>query len=161
MGSDDRLELLETRNELLDVISGYAQGFDNHDPELLRKVFHADAVLDLGDAFGSYRGIDAILDVAQTFWTNSPHMHHWMANPLFQIDLAAGTASATTALDCLCTYVETGTAHIGGNYRDRYVRGDDGAWQIVERIFDLQFVTPMPDWKPTMGTEAAATAGAA
>lgn len=155
-----RLELLETRNELLDLISGYAQGFDNHDPELLRTIFTADAVLDLGDAFGCYRGIEAILAAADGFWTGAPHMHHWMANPLLEIDLDAGTASATTALDCLSTFVATGTSHIGGNYRDRYVRVD-GRWRIAQRILDVQFVTPMPEWKPAQGTEAAAPAGAA
>lgn len=158
MVNEERLELLETRNELLDLISGYAQGFDNHDAELLRKVFHPDAVLDLGEAFGCYRGIDAIVAAADGFWLGAPHMHHWMANPLFEIDLGAGTASATSALDCMSTFVETGTAHIGGNYHDRYGRLDDGRWVIVERTFDLQFVTPMPDWKPAQGTEAAVPA---
>jgi len=153
MDTDVRLELLETRNELLDLISGYAQGFDNHDPELLRSVFHEDAILDLGDAFGCYRGIDEILAAADGFWVGAPHMHHWMANPLFAIDLNAGTATGTSALDCMSTFVETGPAHIGGNYRDRYVRVD-GRWVILERTFDLQFVTPMPDWKPAQGTEA-------
>ena len=152
MDTDTRLELLETRNALVDLISGYAHGFDLHDAELLRTVFHEDALLDLGP-FGSYRGADEIRGAAEQFWAAAPHMHHWMANPLLEIDLERGVASATTALDCLCTYVETGTAHIGGRYRDRFARVD-GRWVIVERVFDLAFVTPMPDWKPEQGSEA-------
>lgn len=159
MDLETRIELLETRNALLDLISGYAQGFDNHDPALLRKIFHEDARFDL-DVFGNYQGIDAIVGAANTFWEASPHMHHWMANPLLEIDLDAGRASASTALDCLCTYVESGTAHIGGQYRDIFTR-IDGRWWIAERVFELQFMTPMPDWKPAQGTEAdMATAGA-
>jgi hypothetical protein len=157
MDIETRLELLETRNALLDLISGYAQGFDNHDRELLRAVFHRDAVLDLGEIWGRYEGIDDILAAAEAFWAGAPHMHHWMANPLIEIDLGAGTASASTALDCLSTFVETGTAHIGGRYSDRY-RRVDGRWWIAERVFEPQFVTPMPEWKPTQGTEAGAQA---
>lgn len=160
METDTRLELLETRNALLDLISGYAQAFDNHDPSLLRKIFHEDAILDLGEVYGRYEGIAAILAAADQFWIGAPHMHHWMANPLLEIDLEAGTATASTALDCLSTFVESGTSHIGGRYRDTF-RRIDGRWWITVRLFDLQFATPMPDWKPTVGTEASlAGAGA-
>lgn len=158
MDIETRLELLETRNALLDLISGYAQGFDHHDPALLREVFHEDALLDL-DIFGRFQGIDAILGAADMFWTGAPHMHHWMANPLMEIDLESATATAVTSLDCLSTFIESGTSHIGGRYRDTF-RRVDGRWWMTERLFDLQFQTPMPDWKPAQGTEAD-TAGAA
>lgn len=152
MDIEERLELLETRNAVLDLISSYAQGFDNQNPELLRSTFHQTAVLDL-DVFGRYEGIEAIIGVAGQFWEASPYMHHWMANPLIEIDVASGSATSSTALDCLCTYLETGTAHIGGYYDDTF-RRIDGRWWITERKFVLQFMTPMPDWKPTQGTEA-------
>ncbi len=153
MDTDTRLELLEARNALLDLISGYAQGFDNHDAELLRSIWHEDAVLDLGEIFGCHRGLDAIMAAADQFWTGAPHMHHWMANPLAEIDLEAGTATASTALDCLSTFAGAGTSHIGGRYRDKFVRVD-GRWVISERTLDVQFVTPMPEWKPAQGSEA-------
>lgn len=159
MGIETRLELLETRNQLLDLISSYAHGFDHQNPDLLRATFHADAVLDL-DVFGRFEGIEAIVGAANMFWEAAPAMHHWMANPLFKIDLDAGTASASTSLDCLCTYVDTGTAHIGGGYDDTF-RRIDGRWWITQRDFDLQFVTPMPDWKPTQGSEAKLTGAGA
>ena len=110
MDTDTRLQLLETRNALLDLVSGYAQGFDNHDAELLRSIWHEDAVLDLGDLFGCYRGLDEIMGAAEQFWTGAPYMHHWMANPLVEIDLEGDTATASTALDCLCTYA--GVRHV-------------------------------------------------
>jgi hypothetical protein len=153
MDTDTRLDLLETREALLDLISGYAQGFDNRDPELLRSVFHEDAVLDLGPIFGCFSGLDEIMGAADQFWDGAPHMHHWMAIPLVEIDLEAGTATASTALDCLSTFTAAGTSAIGGRYRDRFVRVD-GRWVISERTLDVQFVTPMPDWKPAQGSEA-------
>ena len=100
------------------------------------------------------------MGAAEQFWTASPYMHHWTANPMVEIDLANGTGSATSALNCLCTYIETGTAHIGGNYRDRFVR-TEGRWLISERILDLAFFTPLPEWKPTQGSEAEVVKAAA
>jgi hypothetical protein len=150
-----RLDALEARNELLDLISGYAQGFDHHDATLLRSIWTEDAVLVLGP-WGRFEGVEEVMGAAAAFWSASPHMHHWMANPLLEVDLEAGTATASTSLDCYCTYLETGTFHIGGRYRDRFVR-EEGRWAIAERIFDLAFYTPLPDWKPEQGSEAEST----
>jgi hypothetical protein len=155
MDTAGRLELLETRSQLLDLISSYAQGFDDHEPELLRATFHDDAVLDLGDLFGRYEGLDAILDAADQFWIGAPNMHHWMANPLLEIDLEAGHATARTALNCLSTFTESGTSHIGGRYDDVF-RRIDGRWAISERTLIVQFVAPLPEWAAAQGTEAVA-----
>jgi hypothetical protein len=154
MDTETRLELLEARNDLQDLISRYAHGFDHQEAETLRSIWRDDAVLDLG-FFGRFVGIDEIMGAASQYWTAAPFMHHWMANPLYSIDLEAGTATAATELDCLCTYVDAGTSHIGGTYRDSFVR-EDGRWLIVERLFEIAFVTPMPDWKPAQGIEAEA-----
>jgi hypothetical protein len=148
-----RLELLETRNTLLDLISGYAQAFDNRDAVLLRSLWHEGAVLDLGGAFGRYVEIDGIMAAADQLWAQTPHMHHWMANPLLEIDLEAGTASAATSLDCFTTENTTGPSQIGGLYRDWFERRD-GRWAIVRRAFELHYLTPIANWTPLHGSEA-------
>jgi SnoaL-like domain len=147
-----RLELLETRNTLLDLVSSYAQAFDNHDPALLRSLWHEGAVLDLGGAFGRYTDIDGILAAADQLWAQTPHMHHWMANPLLEIDLDNGTATAATALDCFTTDNTTGPCQISGLYRDWFERRD-GRWGIVKRTFELHYLTPIVDWTPLHGSE--------
>src|SRR3954447_21872199 len=97
MDRETRLELLEARNDLLDLISRYGQGFDHQDAEMLRSIWREDAVLDL-DFFGRYTGIEEIMGAAAQFWAASPFMHHWMANPLVSVDIEAGTATAATEL---------------------------------------------------------------
>lgn len=157
MDTVTRLELIETRNTLHDLISSYAQGLDNRDPALLRVVFHDDALLDSG-IFGRCEGLEAILAAADGWWAGATSMHHWMANPLVQIDLEAGTATGLTALNCVSTFVEGGPAHVGGRYVDTFSQVG-GRWAISERVFDVQFVSPLPDWKAVQGTEAAASVG--
>jgi len=154
MDLENRLELLESRAALIAAQNSYAQAFDNRDPKLFRAAFHEDAVLDLGELWGTHKGIEAILGAANQFWAGARSMHHWMVNPLFEIDVAAGEGSGSVALDCVSTFVDTGTFHIGGRYEDRFrrIRGD---WKISERRFEVQFRTPVPDWAPELGTEVA------
>lgn len=153
-----RLELLEGRFALLDAYYRYAQAFDDREPELLRAVFHGDAILDLGDLWGSYEGIEAIIASAEASLAGASSMHHWMANPLIAIDVEAGVGSGSVSLDCVSTFVETGTAHVGGRYTDTF-RRDGEVWKISERRLEVQFVTPMPQWVAVEGTEAAARHG--
>jgi hypothetical protein len=148
----ERLDRLESRHAVERLIYEYAQAWDRHDIGMLEGIWHDGALLSLGDAIGHYQGIDAILEAAHQLWAQTPHMHHWMANPL--IDIAGDTATATTALDCFVTDNGTGPTQVGGLYRDRLERRN-GRWGFVERKFELHYWTPIANWKPTAGTEAA------
>jgi hypothetical protein len=158
MDLETRLELLEGRTALLDAYFRYAQAFDDRDPQLLRAVFHDDAVLNLGELWGTYNGIDAIVAAAGGFLEAASSMHHWMANPLINIDIEAGVGSGSVSLNCVSTFVETGTAHVGARYRDAF-RRDDGVWKISQRTMELQFLTPMPQWMAAEGSEAVVVHG--
>jgi hypothetical protein len=145
--------MLEARDALIDVQHMYAQAWDNRDPGLLRAAVHADAALYLGERLGWLEGIDAITAAAKLVWERAVGLHHWMANPVLDIDLEAGTATGTTALDCLASYLDTGTTHVAGHYLDEYTRVA-GVWKISKRSYEVHARTPMPDWTPTQGTEA-------
>jgi hypothetical protein len=147
----NRLDTLESRAAIDRLISQYAQAFDSRDEALLRGIWHHDARLSLGSAFGDVDGIEAIMDSAKTNWAQMPHMHHWMANVLIEID--GDRATARTAADILCTHVDMGPIQISGLYRDRFERRE-GRWAFVERVLDLHFVTPLANWKPVAGSEA-------
>ncbi|RON50026.1 hypothetical protein BK666_06325 [Pseudomonas frederiksbergensis] len=146
-----RIELLETRVALERLIAEYAHAFDGRDEHLLRTIWHEGALLDLGAAFGSYQGIAAIIESAHSNWASMPHMHHWMANAVLDID--GETATGRVAVDCLCTHVEMGQVQISGLYHDRFERRD-GRWAFTERRFELHFLTPLAGWKAVAGAEA-------
>jgi hypothetical protein len=146
-----RLDLIESRVAIERLIAEYAQAFDNHDAEMLRGIWHDDARLALGDAFGNFDGIEAILESAHKNWELMPHMHHWMANPIIDID--TDQAHGRAAVDCLCTHVELGPLQISGQYHDKFERRH-GRWAFIERSFDLHFMTPLKNWQPMAGREA-------
>ena len=146
-----RLDAVESRFAIERLIAEYAQAFDTHDETMLRGIWHEGARLSLGPAFGDFEGIDAIVESARRNWRLMPHMHHWMANPLIDID--GDGASVRVAVDCLVTHAEIGPAQISGLYHDRCERRD-GRWAFVERRFDLHYLTPLAGWTPVAGTEA-------
>jgi hypothetical protein len=148
-----RLDALESRTAIDRLISQYAHAFDGRDETLLQNLWHADARLDLGAAFGEFIGIDAIIGSAHQNWAAMPHMHHWMANVVIDVD--GDQASARSAADVLCTHNELGEIQISGVYYDRFERRA-GRWAFVDRRFELHFLTPLATWTPVAGSEATA-----
>ena len=90
-----RLDALESRAAIESLISAYANAFDRIDASLLGSIWHEESTLDL-PGFGQAGNRDEILAMAQNSWRQMPHMHHWMANPLIEIegDCAVGTVAA-------------------------------------------------------------------
>ena len=144
-----RLEALESRAAIESLISAYANAFDRLDPDLLRTIWHADAVLDL-PGFGAGAGPEGIVAMAHNSWRKMPHMHHWMANPLIRIE--GDVATATVAADCLFHDIEKGPVQVSGLYHDCFERRD-GQWLFTKRRFELHFLTPLENWKPIAGSE--------
>ncbi|MDT5084876.1 MAG: hypothetical protein QOJ61_1919 [Mycobacterium sp.] len=146
-----RLDALESRNTIADLVSKYAQSFDRHNREWLRSLWFEDSVLNLGPTFGDpFVGIDAIMAAAETLWAKTPRMHHWMANPLISITGDKGKSEA--ALDCFVIDSEDGPTQVGGLYTD-YVERRNGVWKIARREFDLHYWAPLPTWKAATGSD--------
>ncbi|MGE7989713.1 nuclear transport factor 2 family protein [Pseudomonas sp. NPDC089554] len=144
-----RLHALESRMAIETLISGYANAFDLMDSDLLQTLWHEDATLDL-PGFGAGANPGEILAMAQRNWKKMPHMHHWMANPLLHID--GDIATGTVAADCLFHDLTQGPVQVSGLYHDRF-ECRDGQWRFTSRRFELHFLTPLANWKPTAGPE--------
>lgn len=144
-----RLEALESRAAIESLISAYANAFDRIDASLLSAIWHEESTLDL-PGFGQAGNRDEILAMAQNSWRQMPHMHHWMANPLIQIE--GDSAVGTVAADCLFHDIEKGPVQVSGLYHDRFERRD-GKWAFLSRRFELHFLTPLKDWVPIAGDE--------
>jgi hypothetical protein len=147
---DERIDGLESRFAIERLIAEYAQAFDSRDERMLRGIWHDDAFLSLGETFGEFSGIDEILEAARRNWQQMPRMHHWMANSIVEIE--GDSALGRVAVDCLCTHVEMGPIQISGLYRDRFERRK-GRWAIIERRFQLHYLTPLTQWSPVAGSE--------
>ncbi|MGW6901560.1 nuclear transport factor 2 family protein [Streptomyces sp. NPDC054919] len=147
-----RLDKIESRIEIEELVSKYAQSFDRHDRDMLRGLWFEDSVLNLGPNFGEpFKGLDGIVAAAETLWAKTPKMHHWMANSIVVID--GDTARAETALDCFVIDSDDGPTQVGGLYTDHLERRQ-GVWKIKLREFDLHYWAPLSDWSAAAGTDA-------
>ncbi|WP_213938729.1 nuclear transport factor 2 family protein [Pseudomonas sp. dw_612] len=144
-----RLEHLESRLAIETLISAYANAFDVMNRDLLQQIWHVDSTLDL-PGFGAAGSRDDIMSMAEQSWRQMPHMHHWMANPLIQIE--GDSANGTVAANCLFHDVEQGPVQVSGLYHDRFERRD-GQWKFVSRRFELHYLTPLKEWVPILGSE--------
>ena len=147
---EKRLDRIESRLAIESLIWTYAQAYDRVDEALLESIWHVDATLDL-PAFGHGTGREGILAMARESWRKMPHMHHWMANPLIELD--GESATAVSQADCLFHDIEQGPVQAAGLYHDRFERRD-GEWRFTARRFELMFLVPLQNWKPTAGSQA-------
>jgi|SRR5213083_197956 len=145
-----RLDTLESRVAIERLINSYAQGFDSRDPALVRSLWFEDSKLLMG-AFGEYEGLEAIVQAADGFWGQIRHMHHWMANPIIDVD--GDKATSRAALDCFVIDNDDGPTQIGGLYTDTFERRN-GRWGIVVRRFELHYQTPLSGWESKQGTDS-------
>jgi hypothetical protein len=148
----DRLDALESRQAIDRLIAKYAQAFDNRDRGMLLEIWHSDAKLSLGASFGSFEGIESIMQSAEANWRQMPHMHHWMANAV--VDVRGDNATGIASVNCLCVDVVLGPVQISGVYHDTFERRE-GRWGFIDRRFDMHFLTPLEKWTPIAGSEFA------
>jgi hypothetical protein len=138
------LRHLADKEAIRDCVNRYARGLDRHDEEILRSVFHADAV----DNHGSVvLGRDAFVSWANEWHVNVSTRHmHGMTSHIS--DIEGDEAHAVTyVLFALCRK-DGKTVHLGGGrYVDRLARRE-GDWRIVLRRLVI-------DWRMNASAPAA------
>lgn len=125
----DALQRLMDKEAIRECVHRYARGLDRHDEEILRSVFHANAVDNHGDVV---LGRDAFVKWANE-WHENVSIRHFHAMSTHISDIEGNEAHAVTyVLFTLCRK-DGKTIHTGGGrYIDRLVR-TGGEWRVVLR----------------------------
>jgi hypothetical protein len=132
---EQKLQYMLDRLEIHDVIHRYARGLDRHDDDLLRSVFHEDAMDNHGPWVGPREAFVA--------WANGPCHGHTNAH-LHQITTHNCEIDGDVAhTESYCQWVhrlkDEETVWVGGGrYVDRLEKRD-GEWRIVVRRLVLDF----------------------
>lgn len=145
---EERLDAIESRIAIEQLISNYTHAFDRRDRTLLASLWHDDASFSLGEIGGPFHGPDGIVEGAETLWSANAVMHHWMANVVISVDGEHGTARS--AVDVMVANVDDGPTQVGGLYVDSRRRGE---WKFSTREFTADYWVPLTEWKPTLGIE--------
>jgi hypothetical protein len=112
---------------------------DHRDIERHRRIWHPDAVYDLG-TWGVYKGIDEIIACIEGYFRDLPEMHHWIVN--LAIDIDGDSATGITALNCMMTDRVVGPQMVSGTYYDEFERRS-GRWAFSSRRFVRDYAIPV------------------
>jgi uncharacterized protein (TIGR02246 family) len=126
----ERLEKLEARAAIGELMADYAHGCDEQDAERFMRIWHDDALYDLGGGFGSATGHEEIRAKLAEIWELSPETRHWITD--VTVDFAgADKATGNAHTLCFVNNAEGQELFCSAWYDNVYERRD-GAWRIAE-----------------------------
>jgi gamma-hexachlorocyclohexane dehydrochlorinase len=149
-----RIDELESRAALRDLVSDYCIGFDNHDWERFISIWHADAVWEIGPPFGTFNGHEgireAVNDVLYPAWRETHHLSSNLRLTFNDSDHAHGTCD----VDCMGATADDVVQMISATYTDDFERRD-GVWKIAKRNVVIHYFNPIPGAEMTAPADAA------
>jgi gamma-hexachlorocyclohexane dehydrochlorinase len=139
-----RIDELESRAALRDLVTDYCQGFDNHDWELFIGAWHEDAVWEIGPPFGTFEGHagirTAVMDVLYPAWRETHHLTSNLKLSFSDADHAHGVCD----VDCMGATADDIVQMISATYTDDFERRD-GVWKIARRQVKIHYFNPIPN----------------
>lgn len=139
-----RVDELESRAAIRDLVTDYCIGFDSHDWDRFIGIWHEDAVWEIGPPFGSFTGHkgiqDAVDNILYPVWRET---HHLTTNLRITFD-GPDKATGICDVDCMGANKEDVVQMVGATYKDDFERRD-GKWKIAIRRVTLHYFNPIPD----------------
>ena len=128
MTLEQRVQRLEDRAALEELVAAYCRGADTEDADLFSSVWHKDAIWDVGTHV--FHGRKEIMTAVARQWDAFPSMHHWTTNSRYFI--AGDRASADHDVAALTALGDASSVLSAGHYRDEFERRD-GNWKLTKR----------------------------
>lgn len=146
---DEKFQRLADRADIIDCLHRYARGMDRLDRDLVRSVYHEDAIDDHAGFVGT---VEEFLDWSFGYHSTQARHQHYVTNHNIELD---GEAHVESYFLFVATECDPGAPQkmFGGRYVDRFERRD-GRWAIAARVC-------LPEWRtelavgPSSGAEAA------
>jgi gamma-hexachlorocyclohexane dehydrochlorinase len=138
-----RVDQLESRAAIRDLVSDYCIGFDNHDWDRFISIWHSDAVWEIGPPFGTFYNHDgihkAVYQILYPFWRET---HHLTTNLRLTFE-GSDSAYGTCDVGCMGASKENVVLMVGATYADNFERRD-GIWKIARRRVTMHYFNPIP-----------------
>lgn len=138
-----RVDELESRAAIRDLVSDYCIGFDRHDWERFIAIWHEDATWAIGNPFGDYVGHEgirkAVFEVLYPAWRETHHLTTNLRIEFLDADHAIGTSD----VDCMGAAPDDLVQMVGATYTDRFERRG-GSWKIARRDVQIHYFNPLP-----------------
>ena len=138
-----RIDELESRAALRDLVTDYCLGFDNHDWDRFIGIWHPDAVWEIGPPFGTFTGHEgireAVYEILYPVWRETHHLTSNLRLSFSDPDHAYGVCN----VDCMGATTDDIVQMISATYTDDFERRD-GAWKIAKRHVVIHYFNPIP-----------------
>jgi SnoaL-like domain len=130
---EDRLDALESRVDIEELITRYNRGVDQRDGAIFKSIWHSDASWEPPDQ--KFKGSEAIVKgMLEVVGPHFPEIHHWTTNVLLTI--AGNKADGTSDVTCQGVDVEGRTFILAASFDDEFERRD-GRWGFVRRVVKI------------------------
>lgn len=143
-----RVDELESREAIRELVADYCLGFDNHDLERFISIWHEDAVWEIGPPFGTFKHQDgirkAVDKILHPVWRETHHLASNLRLTFTDKDHARGISD----VDCMGATKDDVVQMISASYRDDFERRN-GVWKIARRIVTIHYFNPIPGAKMT------------
>jgi 3-phenylpropionate/cinnamic acid dioxygenase small subunit len=138
-----RVDELESRAALRDLVTDYCRGFDTQDWDRFIAIWHEDAVWEIGPPFGTFEGHDgireAVFDILYPVWRET---HHLTSNLKLEFD-EPDRARGVCDVDCMGATRDDIVQMISATYIDDFERRDN-VWRIAKRKVIIHYFNPVP-----------------
>ena len=138
-----RIDELESRAALRDLVSDYCLGFDRHEWDRFMSIWHPDAVWEIGPPFGTFThhaGIrKAVEEVLYPVWRETHHLTSNLRLAFSDADHAHGICN----VDCMGATKDNVVQMISATYTDDFARRN-GVWKIAKRAVVIHYFNSIP-----------------
>jgi ketosteroid isomerase-like protein len=143
-----RIDRLESRIALRDLVTDYCQAFDGLDFDRFLGIWWEDCVWDIGAPFGRFDRHDGIRKAVQeVLWPVWRETHHLTSNLRLEFE-DDDNARGVCDVDCMGATRDDIVQMISATYRDHF-RRRDGEWRILRRDVTIHYFNPIPGARMT------------
>ena len=138
----ERIDRLESRFAMHDLVSDYCHGFDKRDFDRFLAIWWEDCVWNIGPPFGSFAGHEgihqAVKDILWPAWLKSTHCTTNLRVDFDGVDSARGVSD----VDCIGTTSDGQAQTVAATYTATFERRG-GLWKIARRDVTMHHFSPL------------------
>ncbi len=141
----NRVERLEYRNQISELISAYAIACDEHDIPRLEGLFTEDAVFDTPSGLMVAHGRRAIADMfIKVLGIRGPG-YHWTHDHFIRVDPEDSDSATGLVLSHAETTPHNRPSLAAMKYEDQY-RRESGRWRFAKRVLSFLYYVPAAEY---------------
>lgn len=153
-----RVEKLEARVEICELVSAYAVACDEHDMPRLTGLFTPDASFDSPSKLLVANGRDDIAAMFIRMFKIRGPGYHWTHDHFVSFEEATPDRAVGRVLSHAETCPNSEVSLAGMRYDDEY-RRLDGRWLFQKRVINFLYYVPARDYAQALGSRTRVTVG--